>query len=92
MLGCTLEGNQLRHCTAKLIVQLASWQTQVGFYTSHASIQGPTEYELDALPTEPLGLSKMAQSLWKKKRYSTDGWNTWKSCLKTTEKTYMRCG
>ena len=28
----------------------------MGFYTSHALIQGPNEYELDALPTEPLGL------------------------------------
>ena len=28
----------------------------MGFYTSRASIQGPTEYESDALPTEPLGL------------------------------------
>ena len=28
----------------------------MGFYTRRASIQGPTEYESDALPTEPLGL------------------------------------
>ena len=28
----------------------------MGFYTSHALIQGPTECESDALPTEPLGL------------------------------------
>ena len=29
----------------------------MGFYTSHASIQGSTKYESDALPTEPLGLN-----------------------------------
>ena len=56
MLGCTLEGNQLRHCAAKPIVQLAIIATQVGFYTSCALIQGPIKYELDALPIEPLGL------------------------------------
>ena len=57
MLGCTLEGNQLRHCVAKPIVQLAIIANTSGFYTSRASIQGPTEYESDALPTEPLGLT-----------------------------------
>ena len=51
MLGCTLKGNQLWHCAAKPIVQ-----TAIIANTSRALIQGPTEYESDALPTEPLRL------------------------------------
>ena len=54
MFGSTLEGNQLRHCTAKLS---GYQQTQVCFYTRHALIQGPTEYESDTpLPTKSLGI------------------------------------
>ena len=33
MLGCTLEGNQLRHCAAKPIVQLAIIANTNGFFT-----------------------------------------------------------
>ena len=61
VLGCTLEENQLRHCAAKPIVQLAIIANKLVFtprlkhaWSSTPSIQGPTEYELDALPTEPL--------------------------------------
>ena len=63
VLGCTLEGNQLRHCAAKPIVQVAIIANTSGFYTSRALIQGPTEQESDALPTEPLRLIHSMVSL-----------------------------
>ena len=50
MLGCILEGNQLRHCTAKSTVQLAIIANKWVF------IPGPTKHELDTLPIKPLGL------------------------------------
>ena len=46
VLGCTLEGNQLRNCAAKPIAS-GYRSKQVGFYTRRALIQGPTEYESD---------------------------------------------
>ena len=59
VLGCTLEGQPVRaiallstSCSVQLSIANYKW----GFYTSRASIQGPTEYETNALPTEPLRL------------------------------------
>ena len=56
MLGCTLEGNQLRHCIAKPIVQVAIIANISGFLHQLCFNPGPTEYESNALPIEPLGL------------------------------------
>ena len=68
MLGCTLKGNQLRHCAAKPIIQLAIITNTSGFYARRASIQGPTDYESDALPTEPLGLLNKSMPYIRKTR------------------------
>ena len=63
MLACLLEGNQLRHCAAKPIIQLPIIANIMGFYTRYASIQGLIKYESDILPTEPLGLSQIKQQI-----------------------------
>ena len=53
VLGCTLEGNQLKHCAAKPIVQVAVIAKTSGFFTP---VVLRSRYESDALPTELLGL------------------------------------
>ena len=48
----------------------------MGFYTSRVSIQRSTEYESDALPTEPLGLIQTISAYVKTKIPEKETWST----------------